>query len=74
MVDARLKLNKFRHPPSKLSTRCKYGVITSQLHRCNVTCTQLRDFMQPATDLYATHLIKEYNRRKVDKYFEKCIR
>ena len=74
MVDAGLKLNKFPHPTSKLSTRSKYDVITSQLHRYNVECTQLRDFMQPATDLYATYLNKGYNRRKVDRYFEKFMR
>ena len=51
MVDAELKLNKFPHSPSKLSTRCKYGVIPSQLHRYNFACTQLRDFIQPGTDL-----------------------
>ena len=73
MVDAGLKLNKVLYPTSKLSTQCKYGVIPSQLHRYNVACTQLRDFMQPATDLYATYLNKRYNRHGVDKYFEKCI-
>ena len=31
-----LELNKFPHPDSKLSIRCRYGVITSQLHRYNV--------------------------------------
>ena len=73
MVDAGLKLNKFPNPTSKLSTRCKYGVITSQLHRYNVACTQLRDFMQPVTDLYATYLKKGYIGRKVDRYFEMFI-
>ena len=33
MVAKGLKLNKFPDPASKLSTRCKYGVIISQLHR-----------------------------------------
>ena len=28
-----LKLNKFPHPEIKITTRCKYGVISSQLHR-----------------------------------------
>ena len=60
MVDAGLKLDKFPHPTSKLSTRCKYGVITSQLHRYNVACTQLRDFVQIATELYATYLKNRY--------------
>ena len=58
---------------SKLPTRCKYGVITRQLHRYNIACTQLRDFMQPATDLYATYPNNGYNRHKVDMYFETCI-
>ena len=39
MVAKGLKLNKFPNPASKLSTRCKYGVITSQLHRYNMACT-----------------------------------
>ena len=43
----------------------------SYLKPNNVACTQLRDFMQPATDLYATYLNKEYNRHKVVRYFEK---
>ena len=67
MVDTGLKLNMFPHPTSKLSTQCKYGVITSELHRYNVACAQLRDFMQLATDPYATYLDKRYDRGKVDK-------
>ena len=51
MIEKGLKLNKFPHPASKLSTRCKYGVITSQLHRYNVACTAIKHFMVPATDL-----------------------
>ena len=41
MIAKGLKLNKFPHPASKLSERCKYGVITSQLHRYNVACTPM---------------------------------
>ena len=74
MVHAGLKLNRFPHPTSKLSTRCEYGVITSQLHGYNVACTQLRHFMQPATDLHVTYLNKGYTRRTVDKCFEQFIR
>lgn len=33
LIAVELKLNKFPHPDSVLSQRCKYGVITSQLHR-----------------------------------------
>ena len=38
MVAKGLKLNKFPHPESMLTRRCKYG-ITSQLHRYNVACS-----------------------------------
>ena len=64
-----LKLNKFPHPDSRLSSRCKYGVITSQLHRYSVACSSLTRFLTPATKLYSTYLKKGYERRTVDKYF-----
>ena len=73
MVGAGPKLNKFPHPTSKLSTRCKYGVITSLLPRYNAACTQLKDFMHPAINMHATYLNRGYNRGKLDKYFEKFI-
>ena len=52
LVAKGLKLNKFPDPTSKLSTRCKYGVNTSQLHRYNVAHTRKRDFLTPAHSLY----------------------
>ena len=41
--------------------------------RYAVACTQLRDFMQPATDQYATYLNKGYNRRTAKKSFEMLV-
>ena len=35
-----LKRNKFPHPETKITTTCKYGVISSQLHRFKTVCTQ----------------------------------
>ena len=69
-----LKLNRFPHPQSKLSTRCKYGVITSQLHRYNVACTRTCDFKEPALDLYTTYIDKGYKVQQIDSYFERFIR
>ena len=60
-----LKLNKFPDPTSKLSTRCKYGLITSQLYRYDVACTRKRDFLSPAHSLYKTYLLKGYSYKKV---------
>ena len=74
MIAKGLKLNKFPHPTSKLSTRCKYGVITSQLHRYNVACTRRRDFLHPAHELYRTYLKKGYHRQKVHQYFGRFLR
>ena len=34
-----LKLNKFPHLETKITTRCKYGVISSRLHRFKTVCT-----------------------------------
>ena len=69
-----LKLNRFPHPQSKLSTCCKYGVITSQLHRYNVACTRTCDFKEPALDLYTTYIDKGYKVQQIDSYFERFIR
>ena len=51
LVGKGLKLHKFPHFTSKLSTRCTYGVITSQLHRYNGACTRKRDLLTPAHSL-----------------------
>jgi len=74
MVTKGLKLNKFPDPASKLSTRCKYGVITSQLHRYNVACTRRRDFLVPARELYRTYLRKGYRQQRVHQYFGRFMR
>ena len=74
LIAAGLKLNKFPHPESLLSTQCKYGVITSQLHRYNTACTRLNDFLQPALDLYTAYMDKGYESRLIDKYFSKFLR
>merc|ERR1712139_200269 len=74
MVAKGLKLNKFPDPASKLSSRCKYGVITSQLHRYNVACTSRRDFLTPAHLLYQTYLDKGYHQPKVAQYFNRFMR
>ena len=69
MILKGLKLNKFPHPESMLSSRCKYGVITSQLHRYTVACSSLTAFLEPATRLYSTYLAKGYSTRLTDRYF-----
>ena len=74
LVAKGLKLNKFPHPSSKLSARCKYGVITSQLHRYTVACTRRQDFIPVAVELYKAFVDKGYNRRMIDRYFERFIR
>jgi len=74
MLEKGLKLNKFPHPESKLSKRCKYGVITSQLHRYNVACTQTREFLKPATAMYTEYVKKGYVIKIIDQYFEKFLR
>ena len=74
LVAKGLKLNKFPHPSSKLSTRCKYGVITSQLHRYTVACTRRQDFIPIAVDLYKAYVDKGYKRNIIDRYFERFIR
>ena len=74
MIRKGLKLNKFPHPESMLSSRCKYGIITSQLHRFSVACSSLTAFLEPATKLYATYLAKGYCRRLTDSYFNSFMR
>ena len=74
MIRKGLKLNKFPHPESMLSSRCKYGIITSQLHRFSVACSSLTAFLEPATKLYATYLAKGYCRRLTDRYFNSFMR
>ena len=74
LVAKGLKLNKFPDPRSKLSTRCKYGVITSQLHRYKVACTRRQDFVPAAVELYKAYVDKGYNRQTIDRYFERFIR
>ena len=74
LVAKGLKLNKFPHPESKLSSRCKYGVITSQLHRFNTACTRPSDFLDAAATLYAAYIKKGYSQKRADKYFDKFRR
>jgi len=74
MVATELKLNKFPDPASKLSTGCKYGVITSLLHRYNVACTRRCDFLVPAQQLHRTYIQKRYHRQKVHQYFGRFLR
>ena len=74
MILKGLKLNKFPHPESMLSSRCKYGVITSQLHRYTVACSSLTAFLEPATRLYSTYLAKGYSTSLTDRYFNSFMR
>ena len=46
-----LKINKFPHIQSKITTRCKYGCITSQLHRYSQVCTKAKFVVAAATNL-----------------------
>ena len=68
MVAKGLKLNKFPHPESMLTGRCKHGVITSQLHRYNVACSSKQAFMASAVKLYSDYLDKGYSQR----YTSRC--
>ena len=74
LVAKGLKLNKFPDPESKLSMRCKYGVITSQLHRYKVACTGVREFLQPAVKLCADYVNKGYAWNKIKYYFQRFTR
>ena len=68
-----LKTNKLPHPESKLTTRCKYGVITSQLHRFAVACSKTSYFLEAATTLYSEFIQKGYQQQKVNLYFSKFL-
>ena len=68
-----LKLNKFPHPDTKITTRCKYGVISSQLHRFKTVCTQTSQFLDAATKLYTEYIDKGYDQRLVDKRVHKFL-
>jgi hypothetical protein len=69
-----LKLNKFPYPETKITTRCKYGVISSQLHRFKTVCTQTSQFLDAATTLYTEYIDKGYDQRLVDKRVYKFLR
>ena len=69
-----LKLNKFPHPETKITTRRKYGVISSQLHRFKTVCTQTSQFLDAATTLYTEYIHKGYDQRLVDKRVYKFLR
>ena len=70
-----LKTNKFPHHDSKLTTRCKYGIITSQYHRFTVACTKTKHWLDAATDLYSAFVTdKKYNEKRTDRYSEGFIR
>ena len=69
-----LKLNKFPHPETKITTRCKYGVISSQLHRFKTVCTQTSQFLDAATILYTEYIDKGYDQRLLDKRVNKFLR
>ena len=66
-----LKLNKLPHPETKITTRYKYGVISSQLHRFKTVCTQTSHFLDAATTLYTEYVDKRYDQRLVHKRVEK---
>ena len=73
LVAKGLKINKFPHPESILSPNCKYGVITSQLHRFNVACTRNQDFIPAARKLHTVYIEKGYESAKVNKYFNRFL-
>ena len=73
MVAKGLELNKFPHPESMLTSRCKYGVITSQLHRYEVACSSKPAFMVSAVKLYSEYLDKGYSQRHTNRYFRSFI-
>ena len=68
-----LKLNKFPHPETKITTRCKYGVSSSQLHGFKTVCTQTSQFLDAATTLYTEYIDKGYDQRLVDKRVHKFL-
>ena len=65
LINKGLEINKFPHAPSMITTKCKYGVITSQLHRYSQACTKTKFFMEAATDLYGIFIKKGYQKQKV---------
>ena len=69
-----LKLNKFPHPESIFTSRCKYGVIASQLHRYNVASSSKPAFMVSAVKLYLDYLDKGYSQRHTSRYFSSFMR
>merc|ERR1711959_811047 len=69
-----LKINKFPHIKSKITTRRKYGCITSQLHRYSQVCTKPKFFVEAATHLYEAFIKKGYQKQKVDKHFKMFVR
>ena len=48
---------------TKITTRCKYGVISSQLHRFKTVYTQTSQFLDAATILYTEYIDKGYDQR-----------
>ena len=71
LITKGLKTNKFPHPDSKITTRCKYGVITSQLHRFSVACTKTS---AAATSLCIEYMRKGYMQHTIDVYFANFLR
>jgi hypothetical protein len=69
-----LKLNKFPHPDSCMSVKCKYGVITSQCHRFLICCSSPRSYLNAATKLFDEYIAKGYELVTISKYFEKFVR
>ena len=64
-----LKLNNCPPPESMLTSRCKYGVITIQLHRYNVACSSKPAFMVSAVKMCSDYLDKGYSQRHTSCYF-----
>ena len=56
------------------SMRCKYGVITSQLHRYKVACSGVREFLRPAVKLCADYVKKGYAWNRIKYYFQRFTR
>ena len=70
-----LKTNKFPHYDSKLTTRCKYGIITSQYHRFTVACTKTSHWLDAAIGLYSDLIAnKKYNEKRADMYVQRFIK
>jgi len=68
-----LKLNRFPHPDSKLSSRAKYGIITSQLHRFLTVNTKTKHFLKSAVNLFDTYIKKGYDKKIVARYHSKFL-